>query len=407
MEARNNTEKLIALANKKIERGIYTRLAQALNCEAISFEDLLNGNGSIPPTQTRVTFYGHSDGDVFGGGHKYYNAEEFSNHVLAILKTNPGIREIDLLACNVGAFDMNGECYASKVKQLLSKSGYDIQINTFVVDNSDNSIVKSFFVVGNLNVDDQSGEKNATGTSYLNADEFSLDILRSSDQGLYAAYMAVREDREHLEEYKLISAILSTFYEIIEAEMNSDEFTKQDALKIFKKSMATHKFFRGTEDFESTLDYIIKKYNIQFMENEKTASFRFNNVSYGFKYRKDISREANYFDDMQLVAKQKYVKSYNECSQMRSERARVMKGSLSDIRTHLKPVMLPGKTAVRTKSPHGARDFRIQSHASSYLRKSNINDFKIFSHASGDILSQKSYDGEAITVSVRPPPKGK
>src|SRR5690606_35013620 len=124
---------------------------------------------------------------------------------------------------------------------------------------------------------------------------------------LYAAYMAVREDREHLEEYKLISAILSTFYEIIEAEMNSDEFTKQDALKIFKKSMAAHKFFRGTEDFESALDYIIKQYNIQFMENDKSASFRFNNVSYGFKYRKDISREANYFDDMQLVAKQKYV----------------------------------------------------------------------------------------------------
>lgn len=410
MQTRKTNEKLIFLANKKIERGIYTRLAKALNCEAVSLEDLLNKRVLIPSLQDRVTFYGHSDGEYFGGGQVYYTAEEFSKHLLEILQTSPDIREIDLLACNVGAFDKNGECYASKIREILLKNGYDIRVNTFVVDNSDDSIVKSFFVVGNLNVNDEKNNMQTPDTPDLTSDEFALDILRSSDHELYKAYQAVNEDRTRLDECKLISAIVSAFDAIIDAEMNMDEFTQKDAINIFKKHMRANKYFHGVQDFESVLSDIMKKYNIQFMQNDKTASYRFNNSLYEFKYPKDISRVSSQIEYIESAAKQRYVASYNQCSKMRAERARVMKGGLSDIRTYLKPVMLPGMDAAKTKSSRNNREFHVQSHAGSYLRgtsikdhRSSFNDLKIFSHATGDVLSQRSYDGEAINHPARAP----
>src|SRR5262245_62128176 len=105
---------LISFENDKHETAITTKLGKALGEVVATYEEVMTGKFPIPSTQTRLSFYGHGDVDKFGSDKVHFTPEEFAQLLIKILTINPNIKDIDLMACNVGLLDEKGECYTSK-----------------------------------------------------------------------------------------------------------------------------------------------------------------------------------------------------------------------------------------------------------------------------------------------------
>lgn len=381
------TEKFITLAHGKNERPIAAKLAEALHTDPIPLENLLTRKARLPPEQTRLSFYGHSNGEVFGGDGQFYNEEAFVKNLIHILEKNPSIREIDLLSCNVGAMDAEGRCYAANVKEQLLEAGHDIEVNTFLVDNRDNSIRMSFFVVGS---DAAEQEMMNVKKDLLKASEFSLDVIRLNQPELNQLYDLYWEKKHDLIDKSMKLKIVNAFYKIISKAV-TQELSGEEMMNILKDTLRGKKIFRHLSN--KKLDHIIKSLDIVFFSSPPFIRLVINDQKCALSFEKDISRLKDYLSSMKIDAQHQFKLVANQFALLRATEARVYKGDIAEIRSFLKPVSILKLDEMKEDEK---KDLHIQSEAQAYLKHTRISDFHIFSQASDTLQAKASVNEEKL-----------
>lgn len=355
---------LVSFATDANETSIATELGKALNETVVSFQDIATGRTPIPSTQTRISFYGHGDIDVFGSNRTYFNPSQFAAELMKMLTTNPGIKDIDLLSCNVGLVDAKGQSYVTQVQAILNKAGFKVNINTFLVDNSKRDVHESLFVVG---VDNAYGpslraEIASRGIDLVGADEFSLDILRTNNERL----MKVSADIQVVKERIAFEDALTGLFSAMKTCCANSTFTEA-ALKA--EMCRTYS--------EPTVNRLLDMYHMEyFAGNDDTDGYfkcdlppAAQRATYGGKY--DAVRTGKYTfagevreaqsitpdDGMRLNVRL----SELSClfAELRAREGRAFKDKLVNIRNYLKPAPVLAVSAAA--SPHAPSTAGIHS----------------------------------------------
>lgn len=106
------------------------------------YSSLISGMEEKPHEITRLVVYGHGGMDeerkgVFFGGEILYTPLELHKKLLPLLQQFPNIKQIDLLACNLGVEHKPGISYAGEFSTYLKKSlSRKVNIRTFIPSSS-------------------------------------------------------------------------------------------------------------------------------------------------------------------------------------------------------------------------------------------------------------------------------
>lgn len=335
---------LVTLTTDLSDLNVAEDLRKALDCEKhVFFQDIISGKETLPHTQTRISFHGHGDVDIFGSRDSHFNPKQFAEELIQILKTNKQITDIDLLSCNVGMIDAKGYSYAGELQDLLQHAGYNIRINTFVVDNSKNDVHSSFFVVGTNSSD---APLSLGDKSFLKSDEFSLDILRKTNEKQMKIY-------DRLTSAFTEQAVCNTKIDILNAiySMCSSDESNAMTLQQFTKEMQAKNYSN------EKITELVGLYHLQFIDDGMSEPYvkgdilsqmeravyknqrKCENVYDGiYMYKGDATRAKDHVLTQVYHLNQRISQLSEEFAKARAEEGRAYMDKLANIRNYLAPV---------------------------------------------------------------------
>lgn len=356
---------LVSFATDMSETSIATELGKALDETVVSFQDIATGRTPIPSTQTRLTFYGHGDIDVFGSNRTYFNPTQFAAELIKILTTNPGIKDIDLLSCNVGLIDDKGQSYVTQVQDILNKAGFKVNINTFLVDNSKKDVHESLFVVG---VDNAYGpslrqEIASRGVDLVGADEFSLDILRTNNERLMKVSADIQIIKEKIAFEDALTGLFSAMKSCCSDRTYTEDALKEEMRRHFSEptinrllGMYHVEYFAGNDDEDGYF-----KCDLPPARQRAEYTGKYTAIREGkYTYSGEVREAQNLTPDESMRLNVRLSELSCLFSELRAREGRVFKDKLSNIRSYLKPApvlaltVAPVLHAPSTAGIHGA-----------------------------------------------------
>lgn len=354
---------LVSFATDTSEASIANALGNALHETVVSYQDLTTGRTPIPSTQTRLSFYGHGDVDIFGSTRAYFNPTQFAAELIKILTANPGIKDIDLLSCNVGLIDSKGQSYVTQVQAILNKAGFKVNINTFIVDNSKKDVHESLFVVGvdNAYAPSLRQEIISRGIDLVAADEFSLDILRSNNERLMKVSAEIQTVKEKIAFEEALTGLFNAMKvccsdgAFTEAALKA-EMCKQYSEPTVNRLLAMYhvECFAGNDDEEGYIKCDLPPARQRADYTGKYSAIREGKYTFSGEVREAQSLTPD--EGIRLNVRL----SELSClfAELRAKEARAFKDKLSNIRAYLKPApviaLAPVLHAPSTAGIHGA-----------------------------------------------------
>lgn len=319
-------------SEREPEKIVADKLAHAIHCKAVTFKDVIAEAEIIPPTQTRIAFHGHGDATQFGSIDHNMTPDEFAKELITLLTKYPHVKDIDLLSCNLGLIDQNGQCYAGIVQTHLDKAGFSyVNVNTFIVDNKSDEILDSFFVVG------MSDELHP---SLLKPNQFSLDILRKDNIDQIKVHQAIKDVEKDLYFGNVKMNLLASIRNVCKGDEVSLDNLKAEML------------LQGYN--EDIFNKIIKEYDVKVHKPEDEEAYFTCNIidsSKKYMYKKD-AQEDMYVIERQMhdISKKHEVLSL-QFAKLRSEspNTRSFVSELKDIHTFLVPMHSVNSLNLRKK----------------------------------------------------------
>lgn len=185
------------ISAKNVLSAQYSEETVQIFSEKIPF--LLDKNGNLNlDSQTlpaRLTFIGHSDILIYGK----YNATEFANRLIAEInkasKIDPrmrtAIKVIDLLGCETGLVNAQGNSFAQIVSNRLNSAGFSIRVNA----------------LSNLTYKDHD---SVEATILFNPDKFFFDDAQDTSIFVYGLLKSKSDRKQY---YDLYAAKNSLYFQ--------------------------------------------------------------------------------------------------------------------------------------------------------------------------------------------------
>lgn len=303
---------------KESERLTAENIAAAVEAKVITFKELLTNN-HVPADQARIIFHGHGSPEMFGSLYHHYSAKEFAEELISLLKNNPKIKDIDLLSCNLGLIDKDGSCYAGIVQSYLDEAGFDyVSINTFLVDNKNDDILDSFFIVG---------MSDASDSFFLNKTQFSLDLLKKENKD----QVNIHDELHELEKELYLSKVIIDLLTAIRFACKEDHVT----LNTLTEELHALGYNK------TQIDKIVKDYNVKLHDTEEDIDPYFTcniiDPKKKYQYANDTRDDINALESQIYSLSRRHEELSRIFAKLRSEskNTRILIGDIKNIQNNL------------------------------------------------------------------------
>lgn len=374
------------------ERIVAEEIGTAMGCKAVTLKEVLSKTHEFPSTQTRVAFHGHGGSDTFGSQDHNLSPDEFADEIITLLNRYPNIKDIDLLSCNLGLLDEDGNCYASIVQSRLDKAGFaHVNVNTFLVDNGKKNILDSFFIVG-MSESPQKG--------YLSKGTFSLDLLRVENEEQVLLHEQINRLNEQLYELKVKGDVLRS----ISGVCSGDDVTMEK----FKKEMTS----RGYN--EKQLTSIIRDFNVVIHDSDESDNYFTCNIvdsSKKYIYKRDARTDLDTLDEPERLLRDQLLRANNDFALLRStqKNTRVFTGEIRYVQDYLVPARQVTEYQLRTQIMNltkldGTTDIKaigksLKSIAQAYKLNESVNLLDVYTENLAQVfLTYKSTNVERLSA---------